>query len=78
MIPGFEHVVFWHWWILAGLLLVLQLTSQAFFLLWIGIAAALVGFLLLIIPGLPLEAQLLLFGALSIVAVVVSRRYRVP
>jgi membrane protein implicated in regulation of membrane protease activity len=78
MIPGFEHVAFWHWWILAGLLLVLQLTSQAFFLLWIGIAAALVGFLLLIIPGLPLEAQLLLFGALSILAVVVSRRYRVP
>lgn len=73
---GMEHVVFWHWWILAGALLILELTSPAFFFLWVGIAAAAVGFLLLLIPSLNIEMQLVLFGILSVVAVFAWRRYR--
>ena len=69
-------VVFWHWWILAGVLLILELTSPMFFFLWVGIAAAAVGFLMLLIPGLSLETQLVLFGIMSIVAVVAWRKYR--
>lgn len=71
-----DNVVFWHWWILAGVLLILELTSPVFFFLWLGFAAAAVGFILLIIPGLSLEIQLVLFGVLSVVAVVAWRRYR--
>lgn len=71
-----DNVVFWHWWILAGILLILELTSPVFFFLWLGFAAAAVGFILLIIPGTPLEIQLVLFGVLSVVAVVAWRRYR--
>lgn len=73
---GMEHVVFWHWWILAGALLILELTSPAFFFLWVGIAAAAVGFLLLVIPSLNVEMQLVLFGILSVIAVIAWRRYR--
>ena len=69
-------VVFWHWWILSGVLLILELTSPIFFFLWLGIAAAAVGFLLLFLPGLSLAAQLVCFGALSVVAVWAWRRYR--
>jgi len=72
----FEHVVFWHWWILAGVLLILELTSPVFFFLWIGIAAAAVGLLLLVFPSLSIELQLVLFGVLSIVAVLAWRKYR--
>ena len=72
----FDQVVFWHWWILAGVLLILELTSPVFFFLWIGFAAAAVGLLLLVIPSLTIEIQLVLFGALSIVAVIAWRRYR--
>jgi len=72
----FDQVVFWHWWILAGVLLILELTSPVFFFLWIGFAAAAVGLLLLVIPSLNIEIQLVLFGALSIVAVIAWRRYR--
>ncbi len=71
-----DQVVFWHWWILAGVLLILELTSPAFFFLWVGIAAAAVGFLMLLFPGQPIELQLVLFSVLSIVAVVAWRRYR--
>lgn len=73
---GFDQVVFWHWWILAGVLLILELTSPVFFFLWVGIAAAAVGVLLLAIPSLTIEIQLVLFGILSIVAVIAWRKYR--
>jgi hypothetical protein len=71
-----DNVVFWHWWVLAGVLLILELTSPVFFFLWLGFAAAAVGFILLLIPGLGLEIQLVMFGVLSVVAVVAWRRYR--
>ena len=71
-----DKIVFWHWWILAGALLILELTSPVFFFLWLGFSAAAVGFLLLVFPAIPIEAQLVLFGILSVVAVIASRRYR--
>ena len=70
------HIVFWHWWILAGVLLILELTSPVFLFLWLAFSAAAVGFLLLVFPALPLEGQLTLFGVLSVVAVLAWKRYR--
>ena len=71
-----DHIVFWHWWILAGLLLIIELTAPAFFFLWLGIAAAAVGLILLVFPSIPIETQLVLFGIASIVAVLAWRKYR--
>ena len=71
-----KEIVFWHWWILAGMLLILELTSPVFFFLWLGFSAAAVGFLLLVFPLIPIEAQLVLFGILSIVAILAWRKYR--
>ena len=62
MTEWFEQIVFWHWWILAGLLLIVELTAPAFFFLWLGIAAAATGLLLLVFPAIPLEMQLVLFA----------------
>jgi membrane protein implicated in regulation of membrane protease activity len=76
MIEWFENIVFWHWWILAGLLLILELTAPAYFFLWLGIAAAATGLLLLVFPAIPIESQLILFAVLSIVAVIAWRKYR--
>ena len=76
MIAWLDHIVFWHWWILAGLLLILELTAPAFFFLWLGIAAAAVGLILLVFPSLDLETQLVLFAIASIVAVLAWRKYR--
>jgi membrane protein implicated in regulation of membrane protease activity len=76
MVAWLEHVVFWHWWILAGLLLILELTAPAFFFLWLGIAAAAVGLILLVFPSIGVETQLVLFAIASIVAVIAWRKYR--
>ena len=71
-----EHIVFWHWWILAGLLLILELTTPVFFFLWLGMAAVAVGMVLLVFPGMSLETQLVLFGITSVVAVIAWKKYR--
>ena len=76
MMAWLDHIVFWHWWIVAGLLLILELTAPAFFFLWLGIAAAAVGPILLVFPSIDLETQLILFAIASVVAVLAWRKYR--
>jgi membrane protein implicated in regulation of membrane protease activity len=76
MMAWLDQIVFWHWWILAGLLLILELTAPAFFFLWLGIAAAAVGLMLLVFPAIDLETQLILFAIASIVAILAWRKYR--
>ncbi|MBE9547948.1 MAG: NfeD family protein [Proteobacteria bacterium] len=72
----FEHIVFWHWWIAAGILLIIELSVPTFFFMWMGIAAVLVGLMLLVVPGMPLELQLVMFVVLSLVTIILWRRYR--
>jgi len=76
MMAWLDHIVFWHWWIVAGILLILELTAPAFFFLWLGIAAAAVGLILLVFPSIDLETQLILFAIASVVAVLAWRKYR--
>lgn len=58
----FTHLVFWHWLALALTLGILDVVIGANFLfVWCGLAAALVGILMLVIP-LSWEYQFLLFG----------------
>ena len=71
-----EHILFWHWWVLAGMLLILELTSPVFFFLWLSFSAAAVGFLLMIFPYIPAAVQLALFATLSVVTVIGWRKYR--
>lgn len=67
---------YWHWWILAGILLIIEISAPSFFFLWLAIAAAITGLVLLAIPGLGWEYQLLTFSALSLVSISLFRRYQ--
>ncbi|MGA0264274.1 MAG: NfeD family protein [Lysobacterales bacterium] len=71
-----DDIVFWHWWIIAGLLLILELILPSFFFLWLGIAAAATGFVLLVLPSMPMEMQLVIFSVASVIAVLAWRKYR--
>ena len=71
-----DDIVFWHWWIIAGLLLILELILPSFFFLWLGIAAAAIGFVLLVLPSMPMEMQLVIFSVASVIAVLAWRKYR--
>lgn len=71
---GIESLTFWHWWILAAILIIFEVVSPAAFLIWIGLAAGLVGLLLWAVD-LSWQIQLLLFGVLSVVCVVLGRSW---
>ena len=64
----------WNWFILAVVLLVLELLAPGAFMLWLGIAAVLVGLISLAVDW-PWQAQIITFAVLSLVAILVWRRY---
>ena len=71
----FETLQYWHWWVIAVALIALELSiSGAYFFLWLGASAGVVG-LLAAVPGVGWEAQLFAFATLSIVSVFLWRRY---
>jgi inner membrane protein len=74
--PPFEPIQFWHWWALGGVLVTIEMLAPGVMFLWLGVAAGLVGALLLLWPGLPLSGQILLFAALSVANVLAWRRYQ--
>jgi membrane protein implicated in regulation of membrane protease activity len=71
-----KFIVFWHWWILAGVMLILELTTPTYFFLWLAISASAVGFLVLVFPGMGFEVQFIAFGALSLIAAIAWHRFR--
>jgi membrane protein implicated in regulation of membrane protease activity len=70
------EVLFWHWWILAGLLMVLEVVAPGVFLLWLGIAAAITGLIAYVVPTMDWQWEALVFALLSIVTVWGWRYYQ--
>jgi len=71
-----EPIMFWHWWALAGALVIVEVFAPGIMFLWLGVAAGVVGALLLLWPGLGLKGQILVFAALSVASVLAWRRYQ--
>ncbi|MES9969313.1 MAG: NfeD family protein [Candidatus Thiodiazotropha sp.] len=66
---------YWHWLILAILLMILEVFSPGAFLLWMGLAAGVVGLLLMLMPDMGWQLQILLFALLSVAAIVLVRAF---
>lgn len=71
LLSQFTH---WHWWILALILLVLEVFVPGTFFLWMGISALFTGLLALVLP-IGWEVQFLLFAILAVVSVTLGRAY---
>ena len=54
------------WWLLALVLIGAEMLLPGYFLLWIGFAAAAIGLILVVAPGLDLAWQLVSFVALAL------------
>ena len=67
---------YWHWWILAGILLIIEVAAPSFFFLWLSIAAGITGLVLLAVPELGWEYQILLFSGLSVASLTAFKRYQ--
>ncbi len=72
---GMEHMQFWHWWVLAVILLILEVFSPAAFFMWMSVAAGVIGLVLLAVPDLSWQAQCLGFAALSVPAILAGRSW---
>ena len=71
----FSQLLFYHWWVLALVLIAIEMMAPGFFLMWIGGAAALTGLATLVAPSLPWQAQFVIFGVLAVASVVGARFY---
>lgn len=70
-----HQVDYWHWWVLGLALVLLEVFSPGVFFVWMGIAAGIVGGLLLLFPDLGWEYQVLAFALLSLATVFLWRAY---
>ncbi|MFK3644530.1 NfeD family protein [Pseudomonas protegens] len=66
MLAFVQALSFWDWLALGTILLIFEVFGAGGYLLWIGLAAATVGVLTFLIPGLSWEVQFLLCGLLSV------------
>ncbi len=65
----------WTWFIAAVLLLIFEIAAPGIFFIWISVAAAVNGLIVLAVPDLAPAAQGLVFAALAVVSTVLGRRY---
>ena len=68
-------VDFWHWWMIAVVLVILEILAPTFFALWMAIAAFVTGFILYLVPEIQWEYQVFLFAVLSVVSIIGWRHY---
>lgn len=77
MIELASQLQWWHWWIAAAALAAIETFLPGAVAIWFAAAALVVGALLLVVP-VPWPLQLVLFGVLGVVALLVWRRLRPP
>jgi membrane protein implicated in regulation of membrane protease activity len=59
-------LLWWHWMVLGIVLVLLELAVPAFFLIWFGVGAIIVGIALLAVPALAFEWQIATWIACSL------------
>jgi membrane protein implicated in regulation of membrane protease activity len=69
----FPYLGHWVWWVAAGVLLLLELLAPGVFFIWLAAAAALTG-IADAMYDLSWQAELLVFAAFAVVAVVAGRK----
>lgn len=67
-------ITFWHWLIIAGVMLVLELFAPGAFMLWIAIAALTSALLAFVLPDLSWQWQCLWFSVFCIASLLLWRK----
>lgn len=70
----FDSISYWHWWILAVILVILEMLAPGVFFMWMGMSAGIMGLLLLVLP-INWKLQIFIFSVLSVISVLVGRNY---
>ncbi len=70
----FETMDYWAWWIAALVLFVIELAAPGIVFLWLAIAAAITGFVMLLVPSMGWQIAFVIFAVLSVITIIVGRR----
>ena len=70
-----DQLTHWHWFILAAALIIMEVFAPGAFFLWLGLAAAAVGGIVYLAPDMGWEYQVLIFSVLSVISIVIWRRF---
>lgn len=71
-------VTHYGWWLLALVLIAAEMVAPGYFMLWIGIAAGVMGLVTLVAPQIPALAQAVLFGVFAIASCLVYWKFIRP
>ncbi len=71
----FDNLHFWHWWVFAIVLFILEMLSPGVFLMWIGFAAVITGAILLVLPDIAWQTQFIIFAVAGILSVIAGRMW---
>lgn len=71
-------VAHYGWWLLALLLIAAEMVAPGYFLLWIGIAAGMMGVVTLVVPGIAALVQAVLFGVFAIASCLIYWKFIRP
>ena len=63
------EILWWHWIVLGIVLMLSELAVPAFFLIWFGAAAVVVGIVTVIFPAFPFAYQIIVWTVVSLVLV---------
>jgi membrane protein implicated in regulation of membrane protease activity len=66
---------FWHWWIAAVALIIIEILAPTFFALWLGVAAFITGVAVYFMPEMQWEYQVFTFALLSVASIVAWKVY---
>lgn len=73
----FQLLEYWHWLLLAVLLIIFEVFAPGIFFLWMGLAAGIVGLVTWFMPDLIWEWQIIGFAVLSVLTAVTGRAWLV-
>ncbi len=71
-----NDIIYWHWLILAVVLIILEILMPGAYFLWMAVSAAIVGGAMFVFPQMPILVQVLIFAVLSVITVVMYKSYR--
>jgi len=75
MMEFINNLEYWHWLVLGLVLIVIEMLAVTAILLWFGIAAGVVGVLMLLMSDMSWQVQFVLFSVLSISTLLAWKMY---
>lgn len=68
-----DTLTFWHWMVLGGVLIVIELLAPGIWFLWLGIGAIATGLVVLFAFELTWQIQAVIFSGFSVVSIIIGR-----